>query len=163
MTTAASALTAVVPLDVPVGWSHPYDVNMLHALLLLGGVPLLLMILITVAVYVPSLARGERIAPGQPPVENQWLGGPRTGTAELKGRSPRTPRLEAPVAAGERSDARLSARFSANDRVALDEAIRKAERLSRAEFSVFVGHAEGDPRAYASACTAPSWPRPAAS
>ena len=85
MTTAASALAAVLPLDVPVGWSDPDDVNMVSALLLLAGVPLLLMILITVAVYVPSLVRGERIAPGQPPVENQWLGGPRTGTAELKG------------------------------------------------------------------------------
>ena len=85
MTTAASALASVVPLDVPVGWSKPDDVNMVHALLLLVGVPLLLFILITVAVYLPSLIRGERIAPGQPPVENQWLGGPRTGTAELKG------------------------------------------------------------------------------
>lgn len=54
-----------------------------------------------------------------------------------------------PVAAGDRSEARLSARFSANDRFALDETIRKAERLSRAEFSVFVGHAEADARAYA--------------
>ena len=85
MTTAASVLAAVVPLDVPIGWSQPDDVNMVHAVLLLVGVPLLLMILITVAVYVPSLVRGERIAPGQPPVENQWLGGPRAGTAELKG------------------------------------------------------------------------------
>ena len=85
MTTAASALAAVVPLDVPVGWSQPDDVNMVHALLVLGGIPLLLLIVITVAVYVPSLVRGERIAPGQPPVENQWLGGPRAGTAELKG------------------------------------------------------------------------------
>ena len=75
----------VVPLDVPIGWSQPDDVNMVHALLLLVGVPLLLFILITVAVYLPSIIRGERIAPGQPPVENQWLGGPRTGTAELKG------------------------------------------------------------------------------
>jgi hypothetical protein len=82
---AASALAAVVPLDVPVGWSNPSDVNMVEALLLLGGIPLLLFISITLAVYAPSLARGERIAPGQPPVENQWLGGPRTGTAELKG------------------------------------------------------------------------------
>ena len=56
---------------------------------------------------------------------------------------------EAPVAAGERRDTRLSARFGATDKVALDETIRKAERLSRVEFSVFVGHAEGDPRAYA--------------
>ena len=86
MTTAASVLAAVVPLDVPVGWSDPKDVNMVHALLVLGGIPLLLFIAITVAVYVPSLVRGERIAPGQPSVENQWLGGPRTGTAELKGR-----------------------------------------------------------------------------
>ena len=85
MTTAASALAFVVPLDVPVGWSQPDDVNMVHALLLLVGVPLLLFILITVAVYLPSIIRGDRIAPGQPPVENQWLGGPRTGTAELKG------------------------------------------------------------------------------
>ena len=52
----------------------------------------------TVAVYVPSLVRGERIAPGQPPVENQWLGGPRTGTAELKG--PETVDAEAGGASG---------------------------------------------------------------
>jgi len=83
--TAASALAAAVPLDVLVGWSNPSDVNMVHAVLLLAGIPLLLFILITAAVYLPSVIRGERIAPGQPPVENQWLGGPRTGTAELKG------------------------------------------------------------------------------
>ena len=44
---------------------------------------------------------------------------------------------------------RLDSRFSASERVALDETIRKAEQLSRVEFSVFVGHAEGEPRAYA--------------
>jgi len=55
----------------------------------------------------------------------------------------------AQVAAGEFSAGRLSPRFSANDKVALDETIRKAERVSRVEFSVFVGHAQGDPRAYA--------------
>src|SRR5215217_1227236 len=85
VTTAASVLAAVLPMDVPVGWSEPDDVNMVHALLLLAGIPLLLFIAITIAVYVPSLVRGDRITPGQPPVENQWLGGPRTGTAELKG------------------------------------------------------------------------------
>jgi uncharacterized membrane protein YgcG len=53
------------------------------------------------------------------------------------------------VVAGDRSDTRLTARFSASDKVALDETIRRAEQLSRVEFSVFVGHAEGDPRAYA--------------
>src|SRR3954471_23678282 len=83
---SASALTAVLPMDVPEGWSNPSDVNMVHALLVLGGIPLLLFLTITIAVYIPSLVRGDRITPGQPPVENQWLGGPRTGTAELKGR-----------------------------------------------------------------------------
>lgn len=85
MTAPLASLAAIVPLDVPVGWSDPADVNMVEALLVLGGIPLLLFIALTVAVYVPSLVRGERIAPGQPPVENQWLGGPRTGIAELKG------------------------------------------------------------------------------
>ncbi|HRD60514.1 MAG TPA: DUF5130 family protein [Nocardioides sp.] len=54
-----------------------------------------------------------------------------------------------PVVAGDRSHGRLNARFSGNDRVALDETIRRAERVSRVEFSVFVGHAEGDARAFA--------------
>src|SRR3954447_22388763 len=81
-----SALTAVLPMDVPQGWDDPPEVNTLTAVLLLGGLPLLLFIAITVSVYLPSLIRGDRITPGQPPVEDQWLGGPRTGTAELKGR-----------------------------------------------------------------------------
>ena len=77
-------LAVRIPLDTPIGWSeNPVDVNMVEALLLLGGVPLLLFLAITVAVYVPSLVRGEPITPGAPPVENQWLGGPRTGTAQL--------------------------------------------------------------------------------
>ena len=44
------------------------------------------------------------------------------------------------VAAGE---------FSSAERYALDETIRKAEQQSRVEFSLFVGSAEGDPRAFA--------------
>ncbi len=48
-----------------------------------------------------------------------------------------------------RPQGRLDARLSGGDRVALDEAIRRAEQLSRVEFSVFVGHAEGEPRRYA--------------
>ena len=39
--------------------------------------------------------------------------------------------------------------FSASERAALDAAIRKSEQLSRAEFSVFVGKAEGEARAFA--------------
>ena len=78
-------ITALDPVDVPVGWSDPEDVDMVQAVLLLGGVPLLLFVGITLAVYVPSLVRGEPIAPGAPAVENQWLGGPRHRRGELTG------------------------------------------------------------------------------
>ena len=46
----------------------------------------------------------------------------------------------AQVAAGE---------FSSSERYVIDEAIRRAETLCRFEFSVFVGNAEGDTRAFA--------------
>lgn len=39
--------------------------------------------------------------------------------------------------------------LSAGDRAALDVTIRKAEQLCRAEFSVFVGQAHGEPREFA--------------
>ena len=78
-------ISALIPWDVPVGWSEPEDVDMVQTVLLLGGVPLLLFVGITLAVYVPSLVRGERVAPGAPAVENQWLGGPRTTAGELTG------------------------------------------------------------------------------
>lgn len=50
--------------------------------------------------------------------------------------------------------------FNTSQRVALDQNIRAAERLSRFEFSVFVGAAEGEPRPFAerlhAALSAPS-------
>lgn len=39
--------------------------------------------------------------------------------------------------------------FKSADRLALEETIRRAEQLSRVEFSVFVGRAEGEPRPFA--------------
>jgi uncharacterized membrane protein YgcG len=39
--------------------------------------------------------------------------------------------------------------FTKSERFALDDAIRQAEQQSRVELSVFVGNAEGDPRAFA--------------
>jgi hypothetical protein len=76
-------LPALVPLDVPIGWSDAETVDRLQALLIFVGLPLLLFLLISLAVYLPSLVRGESITPGAPALEDQWLGGPRTGTAEL--------------------------------------------------------------------------------
>lgn len=44
----------------------------------------------------------------------------------------------------------VAAEFTAAQRVAIDQVIRAAEQVSRWEFSVFVGTAEGgDPRAFA--------------
>jgi hypothetical protein len=69
---------------VPEGWSDPPEVSTQQVLLVLVVLPLLLIALITAAVYAPALVRGERIAPGAAPVENQWFGGPRGGTQELE-------------------------------------------------------------------------------
>lgn len=83
---AAATLIAVAgpaSADVPEGWSNPDPVSPLHAIFVLGGIPILLFVLITLAVYIPALIRGERVAPGSPAVDDQWFGGPRQGTAEL--------------------------------------------------------------------------------
>ena len=43
----------------------------------------------------------------------------------------------------------MAREFTASQRVSLDQAIRAAEQVSRFEFSVFVGTAEGEPRSFA--------------
>ena len=43
----------------------------------------------------------------------------------------------------------MSREFTTSQQVALDQAIRAAEQVSRFEFSIFVGTAEGDARAFA--------------
>jgi hypothetical protein len=77
------ALAAPAGAEVPEYWDDPEPVDKLGMILLLGGVPLLLALLIVIAVYVPALARGERVAPGAPHVQDQWLGGPRKTAGEL--------------------------------------------------------------------------------
>jgi hypothetical protein len=76
------ALAAPASADVPEGWSNPEDVDTLHALLLLAGVPLLLFVIITVLTYLPAIVRGEKLTPGA--AEDQWFGGPRQGAKELE-------------------------------------------------------------------------------
>jgi hypothetical protein len=84
---AAATVVAVAGpanADVPEGWSDPDKVSVLHALLVLGGIPLLLFVVISLLVYIPSLIRGEHVRPGSGSAgENQWFGGPRKGTSEL--------------------------------------------------------------------------------
>ncbi len=79
---ALTGLAAPASADVPEGWSNPDDVDMLYALLLLAGVPLLLFVVIAVLTYLPALIRGEKLAPGA--ADDQWFGGPRQGAKELE-------------------------------------------------------------------------------
>jgi len=71
--------------DVPEGWPDSPAVEPLNAILVLVGIPVLLFVGILIAVYLPALIRGERVAPGAPSVEDQWLGGPRASLGELAG------------------------------------------------------------------------------
>jgi len=80
---AIALIAAPAYADVPEGWSEPDAVDSLEALLLLAGGPLLLFVLIALAVYIPSMIRGERLLPDHSAGEGQWLGGPRSGTHEL--------------------------------------------------------------------------------
>ncbi len=88
---AALATASVVVLagpasaEVPQGWPENPPVDLFHAVLLIGGVALAVIVVVTAITVGPALARGESIAPGVAPVEDQWLGGRRRG-----------PELEAP-------------------------------------------------------------------
>lgn len=80
---ATVALAAPAGADTPVGWPEEPSVDMLEALLVLGGIPIAISLLLAAFVYVPALARGERVVPGAPEVEDQWIGGPRKSPQEL--------------------------------------------------------------------------------
>lgn len=101
---AAAVLFAVVlgggaaHAKVPEGWSDPDPVSWLTVLWLLIGIPVGLVLLITFLVYVPALVRGERLAPGEPQLEDEWFGGPRQGSRELA--APDTPGSRAGGASG---------------------------------------------------------------
>ena len=86
--TLAAGLSLIVAspaaAEVPVGWSDPPPIPPLQALLIFVGLPLLLFAVIGAFVYVPAMARGERVAPNAPEVEDQWFGGPRGGARELE-------------------------------------------------------------------------------
>ena len=75
-------LAAPASADVPEGWSNPPSVSALHAVLLLGGIPVLVFVVLATLVFLPSMLRGER-RPGADPGESQWFGGPSKGTSEL--------------------------------------------------------------------------------
>lgn len=77
------ATAAPASADTPESWPAEESVDLLQALLVLGGIPLLVFLGIIALVYGPALAKGESIKPGGQPVESQWLGGPRKSGGEL--------------------------------------------------------------------------------
>jgi hypothetical protein len=79
--------------DVPIGWSDPPSVPVLHDLLLLVGVPVLITLAIFALVYLPGVVRGESVAPAGSRTDAQWFGG-RRDTAALEPGSHRADRGE---------------------------------------------------------------------
>jgi hypothetical protein len=91
------ALSAVpASAEVPEGWPETDAVDPWFVIGVLVVVPVVLAVVIAAFVYVPAMVRGERVAPGAPQGEDQWLGGPRRTAGELD-----APDHGAPVPAGE--------------------------------------------------------------
>ena len=66
--------------DTPEGWPVADKVDPVHALLVLGGIPLLLIAVIAVLVMVRG--RAGRVGPAGGHAVDLWFGGPRQATAE---------------------------------------------------------------------------------
>jgi len=81
--------------DIPVGWSDPPPVPVLRNLLVFIGIPIVITLLILAFVYLPSVVRGESVAPAGAHTDDQWFGG-RRDTAELESASSSRSEGEAP-------------------------------------------------------------------
>lgn len=81
---ALCLVAAPAVADTPVGWEQGETPSALTVVLLLGGIPLALMALITVAVMAPPLVRGDRRQRGVASwTEPQWFGGPHSHAGAL--------------------------------------------------------------------------------
>ncbi|AIY16801.1 hypothetical protein ACIRN4_07345 [Pimelobacter simplex] len=79
----AGAASADTPVPQPGSWEPKPDIDVLHAFLVLGGIPLLVFVVITLLYVAPALARGENLGVNALEPESQWLGGPRKAAGEL--------------------------------------------------------------------------------
>ena len=70
--------------DVPEAWQTPDEVGLLDILLLILVFPLGLALIITLLTLIPALARGEKLTGQANTADDQWIGGPRGGTAEIE-------------------------------------------------------------------------------
>lgn len=76
-------LASPAQANVPEGWSNPADVDPLHAIALLVGAPLGLIIVIALLVFLPAMARREKGADSGSGRDAEWFGGPRKSNDEL--------------------------------------------------------------------------------
>lgn len=81
----AGSASADTPEPRPGSWEAKPDIDVLHAFLVLGGIPLLVFVVITLLYVAPALARGEDLSIDALEPESQWLGGPRKAAGELAG------------------------------------------------------------------------------
>jgi hypothetical protein len=79
----APLLAGPASAGTPEGWETKPDIDGLFVLWVFVGLPILAALLIGLLVYLPAMIRGERLAPGPAPSEDQWLGGPRKTPDEL--------------------------------------------------------------------------------
>lgn len=73
--------------DVPDGWA-PYDPRFMHTLVVLIGIPLLVIVLITLAVYLPAIVRGESVTPAGARAADEWFGGRADAEKAIEARKP---------------------------------------------------------------------------
>jgi len=71
--------------ETPATWPEPDPMSTLEALLIFGGIPLALFVLIALLVMAPSVAKGPRYRPGLPWwADPEWFGGPRADEGESR-------------------------------------------------------------------------------
>lgn len=95
-TLAVICLAVVLPLatasaasaDAAEGWHEtaPADVDFMHTLLVLVGIPLLVIVILAMATYVPAIVRGESVAPAGARTDDEWFGGRRDAEKALEAR-----------------------------------------------------------------------------
>jgi hypothetical protein len=98
--------------DTPQDWPDPPPMSTLHALLLFGGVPLAVIIVVSLLVMAPSLAKGPRYRPDQ-----EWdaeaeqfgatpIGAGATSAGQIESGTSSPGRQQATDAVGERQSSR---------------------------------------------------------
>jgi hypothetical protein len=83
--------------DEPTTWVDQPSLSTLDAILIFAGIPLLVIVVVSLLVMAPSLAKGPRYRPTEEwDAESEWFGAPLEADA-----SPGRRELEAPGTSGE--------------------------------------------------------------